>query len=255
MDALSALLSRAARELATSTLEELATLLERGASAAAIERALSSPRAREFWRQLYPFYEASNPASGGALALGLRVARCGQEWHEAGAPELVWTGPLGEESGSRRTEAALLDVVRAAREVLWLVTYALYPVPALRAELDGAVARGVQLRVVAESPDTHKIKHSGLIYWRQFLPPQTHIYEWPVSKRAHNEAGDCGTLHAKVALADRDLALVSSANLTDCALNFNLETGVLLRGPSAQKLAAQFERLVGEGIWQREGSV
>ena len=251
MDALAAILSRAARELAGSTLEDLAGLLEHDPSGHAVERALSSPRAHDFWRQLRPFYEAKT-FSGREIAIGLRVARRAQAWHESQAPELVWTGPLSEESGSRRTEQALLDVVRGAREILWMVTYALYPVPSLKDELDSAIARGVELRVVAESPETEKIKHSGLSYWQQFLPPQTHIYEWPLEKRETNEKGHCGTLHAKVALADRDLALVSSANLTDCALNFNLETGVLLRGAPAQKLATQFERLVREGVWKEE---
>lgn len=106
--------------------------------------------------------------------------------------------------------------------------------------------------MVAESPSSHKIKHSGLSYWQQFLPPQTEIYEWPLSKRGRNEKGDCGTLHAKAALADRDLALVSSANLTDCALNYNLETGVWLRCEPTQKLAAQFDPLVKDGIWKQE---
>lgn len=250
MDILSELLSRGARELAASTLESFANLLENDASDARIERALLSPRAREFWTQLRPFTRGENPYSKHTLSLGIRVALRAQGWHETQSPELVWTGPGGEEAAWRRTEQALIDVVTSAREMLWLVTYALYPVPSLKSELDNAVARGVELRVVAESPASEKIRHSGVLYWQQFLPEQTRIYEWPIARRGCNAAGDYGTLHAKVALADRDLALVSSANLTDCALNYNLETGVLLRGISAEKLAAQFEELVKNGVWQ-----
>lgn len=250
MDILSELLSRGARELAASTLESLAALLENDASDARIERALSSSRAREFWSQLKPFTSRTNPYSKPAISLGIRVALRAQSWHETQAPELVWTGPGGEEGAWRRTEQALIDVVTNAREMLWLVTYALYPVPSLKSELDNAVARGVELRVVAESPASEKIQNSGVLYWQQFLPEQTRLYEWPIEHRDCNAKGDYGTLHAKVALADRDLALVSSANLTDCALNYNLETGVLLRGVSAEKLATQFEELVKKGIWR-----
>lgn len=250
MDILPELLSRGARELAASTLESLADLLENDAGDARIERALLSPRAREFWAHLRPFTSGDNPHSKRALSLGIRVALRAQSWHEMQAPELVWTGPGGEEGAWRRTEQALIEVVTNAREMLWLVTYALYPVPSLQNELGCAVARGVELRVVAESPASEKIRHSGVLYWQKFLPEQTRIYEWPLEKRDCNAKGDYGTLHAKVALADRDLALVSSANLTDCALNYNLETGVLLRGQSAEKLATQFEELVKNGIWQ-----
>ena len=42
------------------------------------------------------------------------------------------------------------------------------------------------------------------------------IYQWPVEKRERNQAGRPGKLHAKVAIVD-DMALVSSANLTDDA--------------------------------------
>lgn len=249
MKALSELLARMARELAASTLESLAALLEAEAGDAHIERSLNSARAREFWAQLRPFTSGADAVSKSALSLGLRVGLGARSWNETQGVELVWTGPGGDRGAWRRTEQALLDVVTGARETLWLVTYALYPVPSLSSELEAATARGVELRVVAESPASDKIRHSGVLYWQKFLPPQTRLYEWPVAKRGCNDAGDYGTLHAKVALADRDLALVSSANLTDCALNYNLETGVLLRGAGAEKLARQFDDLVKEGIW------
>ncbi len=54
------------------------------------------------------------------------------------------------------------------------------------------------------------------------------VYQWPVEKRGRNTAGKPGKLHAKVALID-DVALVSSANLTDDAFNRNLEVGVMVR--------------------------
>lgn len=74
--------------------------------------------------------------------MGLRVALCAHTWHEAQMPELAWAGPSSAAFGWRRTEQALLDVVRTARERLWLVTFALYPVPSLKQELEEAIARG-----------------------------------------------------------------------------------------------------------------
>jgi len=47
-------------------------------------------------------------------------------------------------------------------------------------------------------------------------------------KRGRNPAGRPGKLHAKVAIVE-DIALVSSANLTDDAFNRNLEVGLLVK--------------------------
>jgi phosphatidylserine/phosphatidylglycerophosphate/cardiolipin synthase-like enzyme len=59
-------------------------------------------------------------------------------------------------------------------------------------------------------------------------------------------------LHAKCAVADARLLFVSSANLTDYALNLNMELGVLIAGGSQpQTVMAQFDELIAQGILQR----
>jgi phosphatidylserine/phosphatidylglycerophosphate/cardiolipin synthase-like enzyme len=59
-------------------------------------------------------------------------------------------------------------------------------------------------------------------------------------------------LHAKCAVADAHLLLVSSANLTDYALNLNMELGVVIQGgPQPQTVVAQFDELIAQGILQR----
>ncbi len=64
--------------------------------------------------------------------------------------------------------------------------------------------------------------------------------------------GKSGSLHVKLAVADRLLALVSSANLTDYAFNMNMEMGILIRGG---KIPAQihdhFYKLIEAGEFQR----
>ena len=59
-----------------------------------------------------------------------------------------------------------------------------------------------------------------------------------------------GVLHAKCAVADGQLLFLSSANLTDYAMNFNIELGVLIRSAPrhAQRVAAQFEQMIAQGI-------
>ena len=52
-------------------------------------------------------------------------------------------------------------------------------------------------------------------------------------------------MHAKAAIADDSVALVTSANLTDRAVSANLELGVLIRGGDVpRRLAAHFRELI-----------
>ena len=46
----------------------------------------------------------------------------------------------------------------------------------------------------------------------------------------HPRESSDGTVHAKVAIADRNKAFLTSANLTGPALNKNIEAGLLLTG-------------------------
>jgi phosphatidylserine/phosphatidylglycerophosphate/cardiolipin synthase-like enzyme len=55
------------------------------------------------------------------------------------------------------------------------------------------------------------------------------IYEWPMEIRPRDSSSRHGKLHVKCAIADEDLALVSSANRTRYALNLNMELGLLIR--------------------------
>lgn len=56
------------------------------------------------------------------------------------------------------------------------------------------------------------------------------MYVWPLERRPRDQAGRYGSLHAKFAVVDEAALLVSSANLTEYALNLNMELGLLVRG-------------------------
>ena len=47
-------------------------------------------------------------------------------------------------------------------------------------------------------------------------------YRWPLERRPRDDEGRHGSLHAKCAVADRELLLISSANLTHYALSLNM---------------------------------
>ena len=249
MASLPSILARMARTYPAAVVRQIAAHLAAGQSALAVGRNLHLPQARGDFEALKCALLAQ-PLGGVALSLALLTALEAHENNELSAPELVWTGPITVDATWRRTDAALLEVIQSARHSLWLVTFAVHGGQILRGALAHAAARGVQISFVCETQNSGKIRVDNREKVRDLLPASAAIYEWPTNKRGRNQDGNFGTLHAKIAVADHDLALISSANLTDCALDFNLESGVLLRGALAAKIAEQLEQLVARGIWQ-----
>lgn len=51
------------------------------------------------------------------------------------------------------------------------------------------------------------------------------------------------------AIGDDDLLFITSANLTECAMNLNMGLGVLIRGGELPgQVRVHFERLIGAGM-------
>ena len=61
------------------------------------------------------------------------------------------------------------------------------------------------------------------------------LWHWPSAKRT--EAG--AKMHAKLAVADRCVLFVTSANLTQSGVGKNIEAGLLIRGGTAPLRAAE----------------
>jgi phosphatidylserine/phosphatidylglycerophosphate/cardiolipin synthase-like enzyme len=58
------------------------------------------------------------------------------------------------------------------------------------------------------------------------------ILRWSPERRLRDERGHAGLMHAKAAVADSCSAFLTSANLTEAALERNMELGILIRGGS-----------------------
>jgi phosphatidylserine/phosphatidylglycerophosphate/cardiolipin synthase-like enzyme len=79
------------------------------------------------------------------------------------------------------------------------------------------------------------------------LRESVEMYVWPLEMRP---AGS--RLHAKVAVADGELAFVTSANFTGHALDQNLEIGVLVSGgQTPRRLKEHFHALIAVGMLVR----
>lgn len=183
--------------------------------------------------------------TGPGLALALQAVRLSAERRAEPAVSLVVTGPTTQEVPTGSIFSALKDVIRDAEERLIIVTYAAYKVGDLIEELAAAADRGVEITMILE---TDKAGGGTLTFdaKKAFsdLKGKVRFFVWPPEKRPALDGGKV-SMHAKAAIADDRVALVTSANLTDRAVSDNLELGVLIRGGDVpRRLAAHFRELI-----------
>jgi phosphatidylserine/phosphatidylglycerophosphate/cardiolipin synthase-like enzyme len=190
-----------------------------------------------------------------AVALALHTAAAAtRSVRAAQTVELVWTGPLVSGLAMRRTDQALLQVITSAKQSLLIVSFAVYKIPTIAAAIVQAAGRSVAIRICVEAPEPsgQKMAYDTIRALGSDVAQRAAIYVWPSDQRATDAHGNAGVLHAKCAIADGQLLFISSANLTDRAMNLNMELGVLIQSElHAGNVAAQFEQLIAQGILQR----
>lgn len=175
------------------------------------------------------------PASAAAARTGQSLADQGDAAFAAGvltghldasaqAPQVtpVWTGPESVGGQGRLTLAVMADLLDEAEHEILLVSYATMPSRDVRNALSAAADRGVQITLLLERPtDNPNFRGQS----DPFPGLQARRLVWPTSARPSG-----ASMHAKLMVIDRRLALVGSANLTGYALERNLECGLLVRG-------------------------
>jgi len=189
------------------------------------------------------------------VALALRTAAiAAKTYRESQAVELVWTGPLVSGATMRRTDQALLEVISSTQHSLLIVSFAVYKIPAIARAIVQAASRGVTIRICVEAPEPsgQTMAYDTIKALGPAVAQRAALYVWPSDQRPHDASGHAGVLHAKCAVADGQLLFLSSANLTEYAMNLNIELGVLIRSaPHAERVAAQFEHMIAQGILRR----
>jgi len=203
----------------------------------------------EYWRSQQPQVTAESVA----LAL-FTAAQVAGYYRQAQQLELVWTGPDSQVIPLRRTDQALRQLIHEAQESLHIVSFAVYKVDKIAQALVNAAERGVAIAIYLETPDASqgKMSFDTVKALGEAVAQRARLYVWPKEKRSLTEDGKYGSLHAKMALADGRLLLISSANLTGYALSLNMEMGLLVRGGGTPAQVAQhLRRLVEQGVFER----
>ncbi|EPL15716.1 DISARM system phospholipase D-like protein DrmC [Pseudomonas sp. CF161] len=166
---------------------------------------------------------------------------------EATQTEVVWSGPKVEGSYLRATRQVVQDIISAAQSELLVVGYWLAGVEDYEGIINDiieliadAIVRGVKVTMVLDEGEKGYGKNNRdtlIALWPKGTALPT-LLTWKIP---HNDKHL--KLHAKVLVADRHDALVTSANLTMYALDRNMEMGVRAHGQPSERIAQQFELL------------
>lgn len=165
--------------------------------------------------------------------------------------EMVWTGPSSGLVPSRHTEQVLLQVIQEAQRKVFIVSFVAIGVGPVIDTLQRAIDRGVRVDILLESAKHYggKVDVDSIEFFKKEIP-SANIYSWD-GKLGFSDSYT-GAVHAKCAVADERIAFITSANLTQAALERNMELGVLVRGGTVPKsLARHLEALIATGIIQR----
>jgi cardiolipin synthase len=142
--------------------------------------------------------------------------------------ELVWTGPSNGIVPIRHTAQILKGLIDESKKRLFLVSFVAYNIVSILDAIQRAIERGVDVSILLEQSKEHggSLDLDSILMIRKNLP-SVRIYEWD---KTQSEAFVNGRVHAKCAAADGRLAFITSANLTDAALERNMELGVFFKG-------------------------
>lgn len=150
--------------------------------------------------------------------------------------ETVWSGPASHHVPVRATASVLADIVGEAGHELLLMTYSARPHAPLAEALRAAADRGVAVSVVVETLQGAGSALSGEEPYRAFTGINgIELWHWPTTRRTEPGA----KMHAKLAVADRHILLITSANLTQSGVSKNMEAGLLIRGGAAPVRVAE----------------
>ncbi len=234
---------RTAERLPTADVSRLADAAAAGEPGVRQLRATTgSAILRDACHQLLHRLRYAEPAYLAGLLTG--TARAVERARHHQSVSVVWTGPESGVSTSRLTAAAVIELINAARSEILLVSYAAHTEPSISTALSAAVARGVEVTLLAER---HQDNPSYTALGTPFPGLDALRLHWPAQSRPPGAA-----LHAKIIVVDDQVALVGSANLTSRAMESNLECGILIRGgPQPRAVRDHITGLYAAGLLLR----
>jgi phosphatidylserine/phosphatidylglycerophosphate/cardiolipin synthase-like enzyme len=169
-------------------------------------------------------------------------------------PDLVWSGPEVPGLYARDTRRVYEELLGSAERSIWVSTYAFFEGPrafevlARRMEARPVLRVTLLLNIQRKRGDStaseQLVRRFADRFWGTDWPGSSHpsVFYDP---RALDLDGPGGVLHAKAVVADDESVFVTSANLTEAALDRNIELGVLVRDRAfALTIGGYFQGLI-----------
>ena len=174
------------------------------------------------------------------------------------APDLVWSGPEVPGLHARDTRRVYEELLGQAARSLWASTFAYFDgqrafeVLARRMDEVGSLQVKLLLNIQRGGGDTtapeHLVRRFAERFWREDWPGERRP-EVFYDPRSLEPDGPSGVLHAKAVVADDEAVFITSANLTEAALDRNIEMGLVLRDRAlAASVTRHFRGLIERGL-------
>ena len=173
-------------------------------------------------------------------------------------PDLVWSGPEVPGVHARDTRRVYEELLGSAERTVWVSTYAYFDGPrafdilARRMDEQPALRVTLLLNIQRHRGDTSTasdlVRRFAERFWGTDWPgsarPSVHY-----DPRSLDPDGPGGVLHAKAVVTDDEAVFVTSANLTEAALDRNFELGLLVRDRAlAASVASHFQALIERAV-------
>lgn len=190
--------------------------------------------------------------SGTAAAAWIRTVE--KAVSQVPRPDLVWSGPEVPGLHARDTRRVYEELLGSAERSIWASTYAFFDGPkafeilAQRMDAKPRLRVTLLLNIQRKRGDTtaadQLVRKFADRFWKTDWPGSARpsVYYDP---RALEMDGPGGVLHAKAVVADDEAVFVTSANLTEAALDRNIEVGLLVRDRAlAASVSSHFRGLI-----------
>ena len=173
-------------------------------------------------------------------------------------PDVVWSGPGVPGLFARDTRRVYEELLSSAEKSVWASTYAFFDGPkafeilAKRLDERPNLSVNLLLNIQRKKGDTtaadHLVRGFADHFWKVDWPggKRPKVYYDP---RSLDLDGPAGVLHAKAVVVDHESTFITSANLTEAALDRNIELGVLLRDRAfALTVTGYFQALIDKNL-------
>jgi phosphatidylserine/phosphatidylglycerophosphate/cardiolipin synthase-like enzyme len=174
------------------------------------------------------------------------------------SPDLVWSGPEVPGLHARDTRRVYEELMGSAERSVWVSTYAFFDGPrafdVLAKRMDAVQSLKVTLLLNIQRKKGDTAASDQLV--RRFAD-RFWDFDWPgttrpdvfYDPRALDLKRPGGVLHAKAVVTDDEVVFVTSANLTEAALDRNIELGLLVRDRAlAATITSHFAGLIDKGL-------